>query len=248
MASVNLSPDLICEILRRSSVNDLLRFRCVSKAWRSLIDDSGFIKLHLSHSLETSTNLSLLLSLCGKGNIYSVNFASLKNSPETQIPWRRRKRIVVCLVLAMVLLALSELKDVPLALFKRWLLSLLPVTEIGFTPGVFSVPHVFYGFGYDPTSDDYKLVRLSPSNTNHWRRKEDFPFYVKYTRLYAVLVNNALHWEVSTTPEFDSEKLRCRFDSLLLLISVPRNRVIELPDCLGERLTTNINAMGGCLV
>ncbi|KAL4385773.1 hypothetical protein GQ457_15G029750 [Hibiscus cannabinus] len=280
MASVNLSPDLICEILRRSSVNDLLRFRCVSKAWRSLIDDSGFIKLHLSHSLETSTNLSLLLSLCGKGNIYSVNFASLKTAQRLKFPGDEGRDFAV-LGSCNGLLALLELKDVPLALFKRWLFKrkeefylwnpstrksqMLPVNEIGFTPGVFSVPHVFYGFGYDPTSDDYKLVRIVQcfcrtvdvfesevmvysSNTNHWRRKEDFPFYVKYTRLYAVLVNNALHWEVSTTPEFDSENFDADFDLIAAFdLGTEEYRVIELPDCLGERLTTNINAMGGCL-
>ncbi|KAK8615162.1 hypothetical protein V6N13_068943 [Hibiscus sabdariffa] len=283
MASVILSPDLICEILRRSSVKDLLRFRCVSKAWRSLIDDSGFIKLHLSHSLETSTNLSLLLSLCGKGNIYSVNFASLKTAQRLKFPGDESggRRDFAVLGSCNGLLALLERKDAPLELFKRFLCKrteefylwnpstrksqMLPASELGLTPHFFSAPHVFHGFGYDPISDDYKLVRivqcfclvpdLSESDvmvyslkTKNWSRKEDFPFYVKYTRTNAVLANNALHWEASTKSEPDPENFDADFDLIAAFdLGTEEYRVIELPDCLCERLTTNINVMGGCL-
>ncbi|KAL4385087.1 hypothetical protein GQ457_15G029760 [Hibiscus cannabinus] len=221
MASVILSPDLICEILGRSSVKDLLRFRCVSRAWCSLIDDSGFIKLHLSHSLETSTNLSLILSLCGKGNIYSVNFASLKTAQRLKFPGDKSdgRRDFAVLGSCNGLLALVERKDAPFELFKRFLCK---HTE--------------------------SVVMVYSLKTKNWRSKEDFPFYVKNTRTNAVLSNNALHWEASTKSEPDPENFDADFDLIAAFdLGTEEYRVIELPDCLGERLTTNINVVGGCL-
>ncbi|GMJ01511.1 CONSTITUTIVE EXPRESSER OF PR GENES 1, CONSTITUTIVE EXPRESSER OF PR GENES 30 [Hibiscus trionum] len=285
MASVILSPDLICEILRRLSVKDLLRFRCVSKSWCSLIDDSGFIKLHLSHSVDTSTNLSvILLNRFGFEDVYSVNFDSLKAAQRLEFPGEEcaKGRDFAVLGSCNGLLALFKRKDVPLSLFKMSLFKrkdelylwnpstkksqMLPVNEIGFTPEVFSAPHVVYGFAYDHISDDYKLLRIVQSSclvvdffesevmvyslkTNYWRRRKDFPFYLKYTRtMHAVLANNALHCEVSTKPVSDSESFDADFDLIAAFdLATEEYHIIGLPDCLGERLSTDINVMGGCL-
>ncbi|PON58761.1 F-box domain containing protein [Trema orientale] len=56
--------DLIVDILRRLPVKDLLRYRCVSKPWCSLIDGPDFIKKHLSHSMETFSNTGIVLRDC----------------------------------------------------------------------------------------------------------------------------------------------------------------------------------------
>ncbi|KAG7574500.1 F-box domain [Arabidopsis suecica] len=45
-----LAFDLVCEILARVPVKDLLRFRCVCKSWRSLFQDEGFIRKHITHA------------------------------------------------------------------------------------------------------------------------------------------------------------------------------------------------------
>ncbi|XP_050210434.1 putative F-box protein At3g24700 [Mercurialis annua] len=42
--------DVICSILSYLPVKSVLRFRCVSKSWYSLINDSHFKKSHLLHS------------------------------------------------------------------------------------------------------------------------------------------------------------------------------------------------------
>ncbi|XP_042515312.1 F-box protein CPR1-like [Macadamia integrifolia] len=60
MSSKNLPEDLIIDILSRLPVKSLLRFRCVSKPWCTLITDPSFIKMHLNRSLAINTNLTLI--------------------------------------------------------------------------------------------------------------------------------------------------------------------------------------------
>ncbi|XVF04731.1 hypothetical protein REPUB_Repub05bG0110400 [Reevesia pubescens] len=78
--------DLITEILSRLGVEDLLRFRCVSKLWCSLIDSHDFIKLHLSHSLKTKTHRSLILQDRHSSYLYSLDLDSLKTSRKLHHP------------------------------------------------------------------------------------------------------------------------------------------------------------------
>ncbi|KAF8031661.1 hypothetical protein BT93_D0772 [Corymbia citriodora subsp. variegata] len=47
---------VVDEILKRLPVKSLLRFRCVSRSWRSAIDDPRFAALHLSHSALHTSN------------------------------------------------------------------------------------------------------------------------------------------------------------------------------------------------
>ncbi|KAH1260176.1 F-box/kelch-repeat protein [Glycine max] len=54
-----LPEDLIVEILSWVEVKNLMRFRCVSKSWNSLIFNPTFIKLHLQRS---SQNIHILLT------------------------------------------------------------------------------------------------------------------------------------------------------------------------------------------
>ncbi|GMN36513.1 hypothetical protein TIFTF001_006095 [Ficus carica] len=65
MEKTQLPWEIIIDILSRLPVKDLLRYRCVSKPWCSLIDGPDFINLHLKHSLQTNSNLALVIRGCG---------------------------------------------------------------------------------------------------------------------------------------------------------------------------------------
>ncbi|XP_017635989.1 F-box protein CPR1-like [Gossypium arboreum] len=215
-----LSHDLTIEILRGLSVKDLLRFKCVSKLWCFSIDDPYFIKLHLSHSVKTNTNYSLILRRWGY-DFLSVNYDSLKTTqiitpPLTDSPIKISGS-------CNGLLALIDDKD---RIF-LWNPStrksqVLPSTEIDFSStSISSTPSTYYGFGYEPISDDYKLVRMVQSHGNNneyfhseakvyslrsncWRRIKDVCFYLKFNREFGFLANNALHWMVFKTPQSDN--------------------------------------------
>ncbi|KAK8506327.1 hypothetical protein V6N12_034064 [Hibiscus sabdariffa] len=252
-----LSSDIIPEILRRLGVKDLLRFRCVSKPWCSLIDGPDFIKLHLSHSLKTSTHLSLVLRDC---YLFSVEFDSLKAAQKLNHPLSNEGFGTDILGSCNGLLALYNGEE-EIALWNPSTRKsqMLPVTEIEFPPYFCFVQFIVYGLGHDLISDDYKLVRMAQFygkdddsfcsevkvyslRTNSWRRIKDFPFYLKYKRVYGVLANNALHWVVSKKPESDTQSFVVAFD-----LGTEEYRVVELPECLEEGFHMNVKSMGGSL-
>ncbi|MBA0785111.1 hypothetical protein Gotri_027353, partial [Gossypium trilobum] len=129
----------------------------------------------------------------------------------------------------------------------------LPFNEIGFS----SPSSTYYGFGYDPISDDYKLIRMVQSHGNNdeyfhseakvyslrsncWRRIKDVCFYHKFSREFGFLANNALHWMVFKTPQSRNQEL-VGFD-----LGSEEFRFLELPDgCLDQILRFHIKAMGG---
>ncbi|MBA0795263.1 hypothetical protein Gohar_006149 [Gossypium harknessii] len=248
-----LPHEMTSDILCRLSVKDLLRFRSVSKPWCRTIDDPYFIKLHLSHSLKTNTNLSLILSH-GEDNFFSVNCALFETTQRLNHPFGDQRKALQILGSCNGLLALVDDKDrIFLWNPSTRKFQVLPFNEIGFS----SPSSTYYGFGYDPISDDYKLIRMVQSHGNNdeyfhseakvyslrsncWRRIKDVCFYLKFSREFGFLANNALHWMVFKTPQSRNKEL-VGFD-----LGSEEFRFLELPECrLDKLLWFHINAVGG---
>ncbi|GMI74250.1 CONSTITUTIVE EXPRESSER OF PR GENES 1, CONSTITUTIVE EXPRESSER OF PR GENES 30 [Hibiscus trionum] len=251
-----ISPDIIPEILCRLGVKDLLRFRCVSKPWCSLIDSPDFIKLHLSQSLNTSTHLSIVLRDC---YLFSIYFDSLKADQMLNNPFSTEYIITEILGSCNGLFALFNC-DEEIALWNPSTrkFHMLPVTDIEFPRDFCIRQFIVYGFGHDPISDDYKLVRMVQFygkeddsfdsevkvyslRTNSWRRIKDFPFYLLYKRAYGVLANNSLHWFVFKNPS-DTHRFIAAFD-----LRTEEYRLVELPDYIGEGFYMCVNSIGDSL-
>ncbi|CAA0842507.1 F-box/kelch-repeat protein [Striga hermonthica] len=78
--SANLPEELIREILLRLPARSLLRFRCVSKSWLSLISNYNFVKAHTQFSTESSTKSGEQLIFGSKGLppvLYSCSIHSI---------------------------------------------------------------------------------------------------------------------------------------------------------------------------
>ena len=201
--SSNFPSDVTTDILYQLPVKTLVRFRCVSKRWCSQIDGPDFIKLHLSHSLVTKTNLSLILK---KWYLYMVEFDSLKTATELAPPlnviWGMTEAFGCCN--GLVALCNSD-KEIALwnpSTRKSQILPDFPVEAPG---GDVKLRRFrFYGFGFDPINDDYKVVRMVQFlgqdgdgyvdedgvffaevkvyslKTNSWREINDLPYYLRF--------------------------------------------------------------------
>lgn len=80
---MSLPYELIDQVLFRLPVKPLLRFRCVSKGWCSLIDSNAFVKKHLKRMIECNTR-GVIISGYG-GKFYLADFESLDGAGDDAV-------------------------------------------------------------------------------------------------------------------------------------------------------------------
>ncbi|TYI67487.1 hypothetical protein E1A91_D08G021100v1, partial [Gossypium mustelinum] len=271
------SHDMTLDIFRCLSVKDLLRFKCVSKFWCSWIEDQNFIKLHLSDSLKTNTNRSLILHH-GRYEIFYVNYDSPKTTRRLEQP-EQNKNIQILGSCNGLLVVEEQNGRILLWNPSTRHYQVLPnSTEIEFSPPpIFYYHSTYSGFGYDPVSDDYKLVRIVQLlgtyeeylhseakvyslRSNSWRTIKDFCFYFISERQVGVVANNVLHLLAFKIPE------SCNISSVDLDLLAYKNpessykhlagfdlrskelSLVELPDfCLDVEANVDVKAVGGYL-
>ncbi|KAH7837953.1 hypothetical protein Vadar_020035 [Vaccinium darrowii] len=189
---------VIVEILLRLPVEPLLSFRGVSKPFRALIDSHDFIKSHLKQSIETKNYLSFIL---GQHSLHSVDLASLDNAVELDHALISRVYGTEVLGSCDGLICLYNCQE-DMAIWnpstRRYhKLPVLEIDSLGYVPVCNNLIH---GFGYDPVTDDYKVVsffqllkggtdsfgsfvKVYSMKSNSWRRIQDFPYYLPYKRV-----------------------------------------------------------------
>ncbi|XP_002532715.3 F-box protein CPR1 [Ricinus communis] len=195
--------DIVSDVLLLLPVKALLRFRCLSKPLCSLIDSPDFIDHHLSHSLKTRSNLFLILR---DWNLYTLDFDSLSSvSPaaaDVLIHPLQKGGGTEAVGSCNGLLALRN-SERDLALYnpatrkyKR-----VPVSEIEPPDRNSKTGYVFYGFGFDSVSEDYRLVRMATFvgeddrcesfdyeyqvqvyslKNDSWKRIKGLPYYLRF--------------------------------------------------------------------
>lgn len=207
----SIPDEIVEEILTRLPVKSLLRFRCVSKSWRSLISSPAFIKAHLKIATNISMhshNRLMCISADSDNHFREISLRFLLRGAEVEsnyvvtdpdLPMR-----IVGSCNGMVCVALEKEK------LYLWNPSIrkakcLPSLDIGSGFGCYMKD----GFGYEESNDDYKVVAISycvfdagpykveifSLKANAWRRIEDFDFGnpVCHSGKY---VNGKLHWLV----------------------------------------------------
>ncbi|MCE0481991.1 hypothetical protein HAX54_040291 [Datura stramonium] len=166
----SIPKDIICDIFSRLPVNSLMRFKCLSKFYNSLVLDSSFVDIHHSHSI-SHPHKTKFLACSEDGNfIYTIDHkveykeaVVLRIEELDGIKYPRVDYVNG-------LFFLSSTEEHPLAIYN-------PTTRIvKYLPLVNSVDDKFtmyyYSFGFEPDEKKYKILMSSiPLDMNSPKRQ-----------------------------------------------------------------------------
>lgn len=194
--------DILVEILTRLPVKSLMRFRCVCKPWRALISQSYFATKHRSYADTENSSSRLILSTNPPTSIRLEELENFKDGlvaatkldfPVITNPHAEKIKLVgSCDGLICV-----EVNCGHFVLCNPYTgdSKVLPKPSFDFYSS-------FYGFGYDSTSGDYKLVighelldpiiQVFTLKSGSWRTYDGL--YNDELRGQGFFLNGALHW------------------------------------------------------
>ncbi|KAL6217171.1 hypothetical protein ACLB2K_010388 [Fragaria x ananassa] len=162
-----LPSDMIFQILSHLPPKVLVRFMSVCTAWNSTIRSQEFIKARHDRSMKANSPRTILFQRPSKEFSLSVNFDGegfdnavpplrIRQPPQPQASMFGYCNGLVCIKYRN---SLSEAQS-----FLIWNPSIHRFKRIPFTaielPADTKKWPAWYGFGYDSTNDDYKLVRV----------------------------------------------------------------------------------------
>ncbi|KAJ9553774.1 hypothetical protein OSB04_017819 [Centaurea solstitialis] len=171
----NLPGELLWEILIRIPAKPLARMRCVSKPWNALLSKPSFIKSHRHCSIEINDETLLVLT---DGDLHNP-FSVMAHFSESDLDIARSVILPVAISTSESLTVKflgsvnglicfcyrpdSDHFDFNKLIIQIWNPSLsnvltLPPCQLPYWCINFNVLH--FRFGYDPKTDDYKLVKL----------------------------------------------------------------------------------------
>ncbi|KAK4395552.1 F-box/kelch-repeat protein [Sesamum angolense] len=213
----DLPQEILIEIFSRLPVESVGKCRCLAKLWREQLSTPHFVKSHLTHQTHRTHQESLILNNTPYDTIYS------RSSLKGDTVWK----ILPCLDPGEWTYIVGSCDGLVLMIreeFENFLVNpvTLQLVRVPESPLALKRPESFSmdGFGYDRSSDDYKVVTLSYYDTDRvetfvdvfsvkrgvWRRVGSSPYdhaiperstiYVfhKYALSSAAFVNGALHW------------------------------------------------------
>ncbi|KAL4589342.1 hypothetical protein LXL04_002248 [Taraxacum kok-saghyz] len=234
----NLPDMILSNIFIHLLAKQLAQMRSVSKSWNALLSEPTFIKFHLRHSIYNIHQTPLhffydeslhVVQLLANPHLQLTNFFKLPVHPKLQ----SYNLQVIGSVNGLICSSYSD------SIIHIWNPSLSAVLTLP----AYSMPpcsidseankwlKVFFRFGYDPRTDDYKLVKLTgfadvDSSLVLWwmdveiysMRKgswelinERFPSHIEWIEDHEVVCVDGpegyIHWIGSTNQELDSKTI-----------------------------------------
>ncbi|XP_022734824.1 F-box protein CPR30-like [Durio zibethinus] len=212
-----LPEDIIVNILSRLPVKYLIQLKCVSKPWLSLISDPQFARLHLAQSKKNNISQRVLLitqplesAACEASDndlddesklIFELKYpAAMKKTPDSDelVGWLGLGGS--CDGLIFVVLGHERIF--------LWNPTIREALELAKLRPFDPKGTISYGLGYNSSTDDYKVVRVTAiaSNetevevlelkTNIWRRIQGLQSGIE-TEAGGIFLHGALHWLAS---------------------------------------------------
>ncbi|KAB1202210.1 hypothetical protein CJ030_MR8G001762 [Morella rubra] len=207
MRTKDLPEDLIVEILLRMRVKPLVRFRCVSKRWLSLISSGHFAKSHLKLASEQTQRLLLSTDLGLRTLDIDAPFGDGDAVRELDFPFKQTGFRVNILASCNGLVCMSVFDDKDFYIWNPLTGDHRRLPYPGFSTDCECIWS--HGFGYDSLTDDYKLLLMADRpgvpipeclvfslKRNCWKRIQDPVNPDGLDESAGILSNGALHWSV----------------------------------------------------
>ncbi|KAL3532591.1 hypothetical protein ACH5RR_006112 [Cinchona calisaya] len=230
-SATEIPEDLIIEIFLRLPAKSLIRLRCLSKFWLSIIASSKFIRMHSYQTLKTGcTSSSDIFIGSSRSNCSIVDLndsdSDYTTAKKINIIEKCAVNIVGCCRGIICFVVFNHRRDALNLIMwnpstrEHWEVEVLIETD-SYSHNVQYWAYRYYDhwiFGYDHVNDDFKLVRISTDiNTikvygslrnRYWKmmNKVDnvFPCSCDDDKSYVFVDGtNSIHW---TLPRADGEK------------------------------------------
>ncbi|KAJ9555868.1 hypothetical protein OSB04_010482 [Centaurea solstitialis] len=244
-----LLPEILEEVLMRLTVKDLIRCKSVCGSWNHLISDPRFIKAHLKHCYESDHNSKEI----GERRIVMSKYADfytygqfeaddeLFDSHEGHLLGSANGLVCVSPSRSEIVVVNPSIREV----------LRLPDPDI---PGSGSL---CWGFGYDASADDYKVVlgfprglnavglKLFSLRSNSWKVMGEIN--CTFVSRVGVLCNEALHWVVYNALSGKKNTI------LSLSISEEKLAIVPQPDNtsywsrVADHRSMRLGTIDGCL-
>ncbi|KAJ0806760.1 putative F-box domain-containing protein [Helianthus annuus] len=185
--------DLVEQILLRSEVKYLIRFKSVCKSWHSLITSPRFVNRHLKHSY----NKDRIDNEIGHRRVTYVD----DDQDDNELVGSSNGLVCITSSCGFEFSVVNPMTREVTRLIR-------PLPYMGLS--------LCWGFGYDESTDDYKVivkgdnqtcVRVLSLKSNVWRVIEEVKY--KFISTTGILSNGALHWIVE---DQNYKKLIISFD------------------------------------
>ncbi|XP_071687395.1 F-box/kelch-repeat protein At3g06240-like [Rutidosis leptorrhynchoides] len=229
-----ISMDVVEEVLARLDVRDVLRYKSVCKSWYNLISSIYFVKAHLKHSYNSNRQYGYLRIRL------DANFSKIPHDYE----WCSFKTVgsfngLVCIcsnngLFLVINPSTREVRNLPMMAYN-------------------DRRKLCWGFGYDSSTDDYKVVVGFNGSKHHirfqvfslkstkWKIIGDDYYYLTYNTktndpICGFLHAGALHWFMYDTKK--NKRVIFSFD-----LSLEKLKEIPQPDD-PEYVCDNQNILG----
>ncbi|XP_015057401.2 F-box protein CPR1-like isoform X2 [Solanum pennellii] len=239
-------------MLIRLSVRSLHQYKCVSKLWNTLISDPYFKMMHFKHAKNNRNSQRFLIThLCRNERRFDSYYCSIslvqmvEDALKLDCPLGSKPLLRVmcsCDGFVVAIVSADMMDKHPIHLL--WNPSIRESIVLP-APQSETCGYTRYGFGYDSTSGDYKILRICSNEYTEtlalkggsWRKIDEHPRGVSselaYTS-YLAFVHEAFHW-IGSLIDFTSQYVYIwtRMDSLkkfsLVSFSISKEVYGEIP-------------------
>ncbi|KAK3001048.1 hypothetical protein RJ639_020457, partial [Escallonia herrerae] len=223
MASGNFLDDVVREILLMLPVKSLLKCKSVCKSWYTLITKPSFISAHFNCNAALKRSHCILVKRVLPEHVpptesvlsfLSNEISSDDHVPQTEITISHFNHFLQMVGPCNGIVCLTDHRDIFLCNPSIRDFKVLPAPSFNYPQGLFSTT-LGVGFGFDPYSSEYKVIRIAELyeddesggygfhsvnveiydlSTNSWRKIDTVVPYVWYFPCSEFLFNGHFHW------------------------------------------------------